>query len=306
MAPQIRAIPIPENLPEPAREGIFILGICRRSGTNFLSDLLGLHPECSVVEAPPEDFLLENAGYLQMYADAVGRSWKPKWDPEGNLKSLLLTYLTASWIPFLAHLAPSKNSRTPRYVVTKTPSVKNLDLVSRIPNAKILVLIRDGRDVVASAVSSFDDRFETATQTFAQGARTIVAAKEKNLPFMLVRYEALCRNLSAEMTKIFAYLDISPELYDFSGAANLPVRGSGTFGRGLAGLNFSGVAKTHRFRPIGQWHKWTTSQHELFNAIAEKENALLGYESNPPPRWKQIAPRCYAFVQAFLHRFADV
>ena len=37
-------------------EPIFILGISQRSGTNFVSDLLALHPDCDATLIPEDRF----------------------------------------------------------------------------------------------------------------------------------------------------------------------------------------------------------------------------------------------------------
>ena len=67
------------SVPDP----IFILGISQRSGTNFLFNLLGLHPDCERVGPIWENFLLNDAQLLVDYADAVYRRWSADWDVPG-------------------------------------------------------------------------------------------------------------------------------------------------------------------------------------------------------------------------------
>jgi hypothetical protein len=59
--------------PNPCWSPIFVLGIHFRSGTNFLYDLLCLHPSCDASTPLPEDYLLDHADLLVEYVDSV--SW---------------------------------------------------------------------------------------------------------------------------------------------------------------------------------------------------------------------------------------
>lgn len=275
------------------REAVFILGICQRSGTNYLRDLLVLHPECSGVEGIWEDFLLGGADHILEFADSVSARWRPDWDPGGRHKKRLLSQLTLAWVSFLNGLVSTQdNERPTRYLVTKTPSVRNLELVPMIPHAKVIVLIRDGRDVVASAMKSFDRGIHPASKTFADGARTILAAQGRNVPFLTVRYEDLVNNLGGELVRIFTYLDLDANRYDFDLAENMGVRGSSSFGRSPSGVHWHAVDKTPAFSPLGRWSDWTRSQHEQFNWLAGKENTLLGYKvshrGRRSPPWRRL------------------
>jgi len=59
-------------------EPIFIHGILPRSGTNFIWDLLLLHPDCSRGREPVnEDLFLEHSEHLTAFATAVQRAWDP-------------------------------------------------------------------------------------------------------------------------------------------------------------------------------------------------------------------------------------
>jgi hypothetical protein len=74
----------------------------RRSGTNFLYDLICLHPDCARVEAIWEDFALARADRLQDYASAVAAAWHGDWDPDGEHRRALLRRLGEGVVRFLA------------------------------------------------------------------------------------------------------------------------------------------------------------------------------------------------------------
>ena len=59
---------------------IFILGITRRSGTNFLWKLLEQHPHVACIPTVAEDFTLEHADLLLRYADDTTAMWNAEWN----------------------------------------------------------------------------------------------------------------------------------------------------------------------------------------------------------------------------------
>ena len=69
-----------QTTPQPSSndctDPIFILGIMQRSGTNFLKDVVDLHPDCAF-PGPPlvEDYLAQNADWLINYAKSVAKDW---------------------------------------------------------------------------------------------------------------------------------------------------------------------------------------------------------------------------------------
>src|SRR3979409_629177 len=83
---------------------IFILGIAHRSGTNYLHDLIRLHPACEPASSVLEKvFALANAHLLLRYADGVARFWKKRWGREGLMeeKRMLCARIGEGLIAFL-------------------------------------------------------------------------------------------------------------------------------------------------------------------------------------------------------------
>jgi hypothetical protein len=259
---------------------IFILGIAHRSGTNFLCDLLVRHPDCQRVQTIWEDYLLAHADKLQQFVSEVAGCWSPKWDPEGAATQQLSDVLGAACLQFLAEKTREVTGSIafPQYLVTKTPSVQNLSLVSMFPRVKSIVIVRDGRAVVESSLRSFGWDFEKVSHIWACGAQVIRAAQEQNTSFLQVRYEDLVHDLTAQLTRIFAYLRLDPGTYDFAGAESLPVRGSSDEKHKQGSLHWQGVKKSADFSPLERWSSWTAEQHQRFNAIAAEEMQHFGYD----------------------------
>ena len=112
-----------ENPPmQPGRRPIFILGMMRRSGTNYLSDLLLQHPDCVSAAPVHEDHLVQRAGHLRRYVDAVSGSWTRP----GACRRRARPGCSAHSAPGSSTTSSGAGRRRAR-VVTKTPRIENLD-----------------------------------------------------------------------------------------------------------------------------------------------------------------------------------
>ena len=275
---------------------IFILGITPRSGTNFLQDLLCLHPDCG---AGPirEDFLLHYADFLIQYVNVLSAIWKG-WIDEENLLNLLYNSLgnglssflqaqtNEKWLkialekePDVAHIF----KELPKRLVTKTPSINNLDkFFNLFPESHLLIIVRDGRAVAESFVKSFGGNYELATKKWAEAANKISEFisknQQENSNFYIVKYEKLSNNPEQELQNIFNFLNLNSDCYDFNAVAKSSVRGSSSFRGQDRSLHWKAVEKTQEFNPNLRWNHWNQFRHQRFNWIAGEYLVKFGYE----------------------------
>jgi hypothetical protein len=269
--------PIPESVSPTEQAPIHILGILPRSGTNFLSDLLCLHPDCAAPSPIYEDYFLAYADRLQDYVSRTARHWSSNSSETPRLKRDMLAHLGAGLTSFLRARA-----NAPR-VVTKTPRVDRLHLFPDLfPNDYLLILVRDGRAVVESGIKSFRWNRESAIHHWAHAARTILRFAEQNNArkdrFLVVRFEDIVQDSDAAVRRILAFLRLDPARYDFSAMTALPVRGSSAVRDKASSLHWEPVRRTKDFNPLDRWAHWGTARHERFNWIAGKYLPSLGYE----------------------------
>jgi Sulfotransferase family len=259
---------------------VFILGIRPRSGTNFLWDLLRLHPELTAPRSPVnEDFLIKHSDHLARYATEVRKHWK-KWDRSIDLTAEIQADLGRGLIGFMNH-DPDKR------LLTKTPTVVNLKhFPALFPEAQLILLVRDGRAVVESGMRSFGWDFDTAVHRWRAAADEIRRFQKKGeCPYHLVRYEELLLDLDGSIKQILEYLDLEIAAYDFEAAANLPVRGSSTFHRTEGRkVSWSPVAKTGNFDPSARWKQWSPNRLRRFDYLAGEQLRYFGYEPTDHPR----------------------
>ncbi len=153
-----------------ANQPIFILAPLPRSGTNYLWDLLRLHKDCAAGRSPIwEDYLLKNASFLLQFVDAAQRSWDPSWGPTEHLRADVKQALGESLIDFLT-------VDSTRRLVTKSPTLDNLEhFYDFFPDAHLVLLVRDGRDVVDSGITTFGWDLAEAAQVWAAGVDRVTA-----------------------------------------------------------------------------------------------------------------------------------
>jgi Sulfotransferase family len=256
---------------------IFILGLTPRSGTNYLWDLVRLHPDCAAGREPiREDFFLEHAHLLSEFIRDVRRRWDPAWGTvsEQTLADLHVHLGTA----LLDFLSTDDNRR----LVTKNPSVGGIDRVfTFFPTAQVIILARDGRAVVESCVQTFGWDVDLATRRWATAAATalhFLDTRTANDPAVrLVRYEDLVVDPRRRMTELLSFLDLDVTSYDFPAAEQLPVRGSSVFRGGQTQVHWDPVERTSEFDPLRRWGHWTVEQHRRFAWLAGRQQAALRY-----------------------------
>jgi len=177
-----------------------------------------------------------------------------------------------------------------RRLVTKMPGVRNLEyFFALFPHARLLLLVRDGRAVVESAVKSSGAKpsittYESAMRSWARGAETILrfdqAKKNSDFKYLIVRYEDLWGDVQGELHRIFDFLGLDVATYDFNAATSLPVRGSSVFrGHEEDKVHWRPVEKTMDFNPMLRWNHWSHVLHERFNWIAGEYLGPFGYEA---------------------------
>ncbi|MBA2529170.1 MAG: sulfotransferase [Euzebyales bacterium] len=262
---------------------IFILGIAARSGTNFLWDLLRLHPACAPARPPiTEDYFLYHADLLAAYTTAVQRSWDPDWgDFPADLGDELQASLGRSLTSFL-QVDPT------RRLLTKTPSVRNLDRFPLLfPGADLVILVRDGRSVAESCMTTFGWDLETAARRWVRAANQIrrfdIANRDRDVRYLIVRYEDLLDDLAETMSGMFRFLGLDAAAYDVQAAEGLPVRGSSVhLGPGRSRVHWEPVPRTPDFDPKERWRGWSVAWQDRFIWIADQQLRHFGYDSHPP------------------------
>lgn len=263
--------------PEASDDAIFILSPLPRSGTNFLWDLLRLHDDVAAGRSPIwEDYLVKNSHHLLRFAAAARASWDPVWGSTADAGPELMKSLGDALIQFMT-VDPQ------RRLVTKSPTLDNLEFFFDVfPDAHLLLLVRDGRDVVDSGITTFGWDLVQAARAWAAGVdRLVQFTNRSDIPreqCSLVRYEDLHQQRGAEMQRLLRALRLDQSRYNFDAMHDIPVRGSSTYrGADSGAVHWNPVAAGPAFNPIRRWESWDAHSHAVFRAAAGSQLAQLGY-----------------------------
>ena len=277
------------DLPAP----VFVHSVAQRTGTNYLLDLLRLHPACETARRIHEDYFLEESDPLVVFVEAVTTRWGDYWGVTEQDRNTLLSFVGDGLVRFLL----SRTERSddggerrgelgpPRFIVSKTPSPLHLDRFSSLfPGGRLILMVRHPRAVVESGVLSGFYGYERGMRMWRDGAQRVLLALGASSPPLLVRYEDLWPDPERELRRIFEFLGLDQSAYDFRAARDLPVRGSSVLRGQGGGLDWQPVAKDDAFNPIERGRDWPARREMRLSAICGALLESFGYDPLPAVR----------------------
>jgi Tfp pilus assembly protein PilF len=252
-----------QRLPVGAQAGelqhVFLLGF-PRSGTTLIESVLSGHPDVASLE----ERATLNAAVLAFLGDPRGAS-RLATASSGDLQS----YRDDYW----ARVKSFGVDASGKIFIDKNPfNTMKLPLIYRLfPDAKIIFVVRDPRDVV---LSCFRRRFNLngSTYEFLDLKRTAIVYdrtmrlaeisrdKQRSDEYTLV-YERLIEDFSGEAKAVCAFIgaDWRPELLDFSARAH---RGQ------VASASSAQIARGFYSDGAGQWRRYRAELAPVLDILA--------------------------------------
>jgi len=194
----------------PLRDRMIFLVGARRSGTNWLQRVVGAHPDVALV--PSETYLFSRgiAPLAQRFHHGVRNSPSTSvmYMDAAELTDALRDFCDRALLPFL-EAAPGATrlaERTPEHVTS-------LDVIGRVyPDAHIVQIVRDGRDVARSLLSQPWPSAPKTMEAAAAEWRDCVEAAEAAAPnlrlYRVVRYEEMLADPLPHVTELYAWLGL--------------------------------------------------------------------------------------------------
>lgn len=240
------------------------------------------------------------------YAQLVRGQWQAEWTPDWEPESVLHQAFGDAILGILFDHGPGVQLAT-------TPSARNVQHVETLfPGCKQIVIVRDGRSVMASVGAGFDCELRHALRSWLSSSQAIVPFEATNpaeASYCRVRYEDLLDADSPEIDRVLEFLGVDASLLDRDRVRAMPVIGS-SFDPSTNGLDWQPRA-IENFQPKVRWADWTRREHEFYRLMAGSYHAYFGYEHQAFPRsvvpWKLLyrlyrLPRAKDLVAKIRHR----
>lgn len=249
-----------------ANRMVFVVG-APRSGTTWLQRALSVHPD---VLALPSETHLFSWGLSTLRDQAQGGlvtspstgSW---FMPREDFQRAARAFADAAFGGYVQRTRPEASR-----VVERSPShVWHLGLIADVyPDAWVVHIVRDGRDVVRSLVSQTWGPAEIgpAARVWASAVRAARAAAPHVPRYLEVRYEDLLAD-PARFAEVFAFIGLPPLDAAMSQAE----------------LEAGRAVNVDPMRPevaSGKWREeWSAADLAAFDECAGDVLALTGYQS---------------------------
>jgi len=194
----------------PLRDKMIFLVGARRSGTNWLQRVVGAHPDVAVV--PSETYLFSRgiAPLLERFHHGVRNSPSTGslYMDADDLTDALREFCDHALLPFLRAdpVASRLAERTPEHVAA-------LDTIGRVyPDAHIVHIIRDGRDVARSLLSqpwpSAPKTMEAAAAEWRDCVDAAATAATGLRQYRVVKYEEMLADPLPHVTALYEWLGL--------------------------------------------------------------------------------------------------
>ncbi len=186
---------------------IFVVG-ARRSGTNWLQRAIAAHPD--VVAAPSETFLIHALVPLRdrFHHGSVD---SPKTSRSYVHREAMLDQMRALTDTVFVGLMDGLAPHAKRFVERTPDHVRNLDLVAEIyPDAYVVHIIRDGRDVVRSLLTQRwgPDEAREAALEWRSAIEAARASAPKLQRYHEVIYEQMLADPATRVRELYAALGL--------------------------------------------------------------------------------------------------
>ncbi|MEM7220383.1 MAG: sulfotransferase [Pseudomonadota bacterium] len=254
---------------------IMLFGVMPRAGTVHVGELLSLHPG---VCAHPNDLwevpFLECTDDLLSFTENFFRGYHQNTDRMGQ--DDFLAIFGGAFTHYLYSFADAAQT-----VLIKETSMKSFERFPVVfPVERLLLLMRDGRDLVSSTTRTWPKmKFGEVCERWAQSARTMLdfVASHDREDYWLVKFEDILDAPDQFVREACRRFDLDVDAYPFESQGDIEVIGSSTMSE-AGSVDWSNhVAAPKGFRPTGHWEKWSAAQRREFVRIAGDELIRAGY-----------------------------
>ena len=254
---------------------IMLFGVMPRAGTVHVGELLSLHPGiCPHPNRLWEVPFLENTSHLEAFQEGFFHGYEQNTERMGSDDFLAL--FGAAFVAYLHSFAPPDE----RLLVKETSMTALAQFPVVFPAEQLLLLLRDGRDLVASSVRTWPDmRFDDLCRRWASGAETMLDFVDQypRPDYWLVKFEDILDAPDAFIRDACRRFGLAVESYPFEAQKEAKVIGSSTMSAEGEVDWSQHLTAPEGFRPTGHWENWTAGQRRTFKRLAGPVLRRAGY-----------------------------
>ncbi len=256
---------------------ILIHGIMPRSGTVYVGELLRRHPDLYAYPFHLWEFpALQLTGDLLKLQEKFLLGYKLN---RGKIKEGdFLPLFGASLIAYLYASVPPEQR-----VLAKMPSVQYLShFFSMFPYENLLILVRDGRDLVHSTLRTWPHlNFLQVCLRWHRSAQIVLHTFEqlsttKCNGYWMAKYEDALKDPETFVKEACQHLGLAENRYPFEEIDSIRVIGSSKL-ENKDKVTWQHLQKPKDFKPVEYWQKWSPARKLIFKTIAGRSLVALGY-----------------------------
>jgi protein-tyrosine sulfotransferase len=255
---------------------ILLHGVMPRSGTVYVAELLRLHPDVYAFPNHIWEFpFLQHAAELAQLQRHFLQAYEQNAGKIGELDFLPL--FGAAMIAYLRESTPEG-----KRLLLKVPSVQHLTYFFHVfPDETLLLLTRDGRDVVQSTLRTWPVlRFPMVCMRWRCAATMALAFDRafghRREGYTRARFEDAVRDPPSFARGMCRRLGLDEDRFPYDQLALLPVRGSSAL-RSRQGVSWDAQPRPSGFKPTERWQEWSPLHKWMFKRIAGRQLLELGY-----------------------------
>ena len=261
------------------KPAIIIHGVMPRSGTVYVGELLRLHPD---IYAYPNDVweipFLQFLNNIIDFQNDFFQAYKQNISKIGQNDFLPL--FGSAFIDYLYSSVPQG-----KRMLLKVPNVQYLNyFFSVFPYENLLLLMRDGRDLVSSTLSTWPDKkFVNVCQQWNNSTQMALSFDAHYCThrddYLLVKYETVINDPVDFVKKACARFGLDSTKFPFEKIEQLPIRGSSKI-KQEGKTTWDPIEKPKNYQSTQRWLNWSNEEKQTFKEIAGQTLIDAYYENN--------------------------
>lgn len=263
---------------------VILISPTQRSGSNFIYQLLCLHPGLKSLAdqdgLPQEFFFHTYSEALKAYAENTVPAWSTWLKDPSSREKMAHRLMAGMGQGMLSELGGGNLNSSWLF---RAPDARGIENIFHLfPTARVLLLYRDGRDTCTSFMNSwggesvltdFAHRWNSRVQEMIQFQQKANDSGYGDR-VLEIHYEEFVSDPVQMIKSILPKLGLSSDEYPYDKVGKVPLLGTSE----ARVVHWEPEQKPSDFNPIGRWKTWSPKQQKDFMSIAGPSLRQIGYD----------------------------